>query len=98
MEIGINTPTWVVASILTTLVLATAAFRLYELWRYIKVKLTAAKTSIPSTRTEKRIKVEEIEFCPHCDKEIGEKELYRDPEENWFHRPCLDKGPIQVQF
>ncbi len=46
---------------------------------------------IVETRTE------EIEYwkCPHCEKEIGEKELYWDEKKDlWYHRPCMDKGPI----
>ncbi len=34
-------------------------------------------------------------ICPHCNKEIGEKELFHDVKENkYYHRPCKDKGEI----
>lgn len=31
--------------------------------------------------------------CPHCQQIIAEKSLYYDGK-NWFHRPCIDRGPI----
>lgn len=41
------------------------------------------------------IKTEEKKVwkCPHCQSEIGEKELYFD-QKNWYHSPCKDVGPI----
>jgi len=33
-------------------------------------------------------------ICPHCEKEIGEKELFCDENQKWYHRPCQDKGEI----
>lgn len=42
-----------------------------------------------------RMRREEFLICPHCRKQIGEKELYYDGEE-WFHRPCEDDGPIEM--
>jgi len=42
-----------------------------------------------------RYRKEEFEVCPHCGKEIGEKELSYDGKD-WFHRPCHDKGPISL--
>lgn len=31
--------------------------------------------------------------CPHCQQIIAEKSLYYDGK-NWFHRPCIDRGPV----
>lgn len=40
--------------------------------------------------------VEQKEWvCPHCNDVIREKSLYCDGE-NWYHRPCIDKGPIEL--
>ena len=41
-----------------------------------------------------RTKVENYEVCPHCLKEIGEKEIFMDPENYVYHRACFEKGPI----
>ena len=42
----------------------------------------------------KQIKSEEW-ICPHCEKVIGEKELFLDEKTNkWYHRPCQEKGEI----
>ena len=41
-----------------------------------------------------RTKVEKYEVCPHCQKEIMEKESFVDPENYVYHRPCYEKGPI----
>lgn len=43
----------------------------------------------------KSVEVDEPDVCEHCGKEILEKSLYCDPEGNWFHRSCMDKGPIK---
>jgi hypothetical protein len=37
---------------------------------------------------------EEYEVCPHCDKEIMEKESFIDDEQYVYHSPCYEKGPI----
>jgi hypothetical protein len=42
---------------------------------------------------EQKTEITEIWKCPHCLKQIGEKELYND-DEKWFHRPCKDAGGI----
>jgi hypothetical protein len=39
--------------------------------------------------------VEEYEVCPHCQKEIGEKQTFIDKDNYVFHRPCYEKGPIE---
>jgi len=49
---------------------------------------------------KQRTRIEEYEVCPHCHKEIGEKEYFAKDEDgdgSWYvyHRPCRDKGPIQ---
>jgi len=41
-----------------------------------------------------RTRTEEYEVCPHCNQEIMEKESYCDPENYVYHRPCMEKGPI----
>jgi hypothetical protein len=41
-----------------------------------------------------RTMVEEYEICPHCQKEIMEKESFVDLENFVYHRPCYEKGPI----
>ena len=45
---------------------------------------------------EEKTRTYEIWICPHCNKEIGEKELYCDKDGNDFHRPCIEKGPIEL--
>jgi len=42
-----------------------------------------------------RIREEEYEVCPHCMKEIQEKETFVDSKNYVYHRPCYDKGPIE---
>ena len=37
---------------------------------------------------------EEYEVCPHCLKEIMEKETFVDDENYVYHRPCREAGPI----
>jgi hypothetical protein len=39
--------------------------------------------------------VEDYEVCPHCQKEIGEKQTFIDKDNYVFHRPCYEKGPIE---
>jgi len=41
-----------------------------------------------------RTNVEEYEVCPHCQKEIREKEYFHDADNYVFHRPCIIAGPI----
>ena len=41
-----------------------------------------------------RSQEEEYEVCPHCMKEIREKEHYVDADNYVFHSPCLIAGPI----
>ena len=41
-----------------------------------------------------RIKEEEYEICPHCNKEIMEKSSFIDEDNYVYHRPCYEKGPI----
>jgi len=41
-----------------------------------------------------RIKEEEYEVCPHCNKEIMEKSSFVDKDNYVYHRPCFEKGPI----
>jgi len=50
----------------------------------------------PDENVVKQIPVLELheqEICPHCGDVIGEKSLYYDGE-HWYHRPCIDSGPI----
>lgn len=42
-----------------------------------------------------RVIEESYEVCPHCMKEIGEKETFIDKENYVYHSPCYDKGPIE---
>jgi hypothetical protein len=37
---------------------------------------------------------EDYEVCPHCQKEIMEKETFVDGENYVYHSPCVDAGPI----
>lgn len=39
---------------------------------------------------------EKIWICPHCEKEIGEKEIYIDEQGNMYHKPCMLKGAIKL--
>jgi Zn finger protein HypA/HybF involved in hydrogenase expression len=53
----------------------------------------------PTTKSnEVKVEIKQIEskiwICPHCEKEIGEKELFLDENQKWYHRPCQDKGEI----
>lgn len=57
------------------------------------LELPGEKKITPRTR-HKRIHEEEYDVCPHCEKEIGEKAIYIDPDRYVYHRPCRDKGPI----
>ena len=41
-----------------------------------------------------RTKTEKYEECPHCNKEIGEKETFIDEDNYVYHRTCYEKGPI----
>lgn len=41
-----------------------------------------------------RVVTTRYEVCPHCNKEIVEKSTYMDDENYVYHRPCVDKGPI----
>jgi DNA-directed RNA polymerase subunit RPC12/RpoP len=46
---------------------------------------------------QEKIETTKIWICPHCNKEIGEKEIYyNEKTKEWFHRPCLEKGPIEL--
>ena len=47
----------------------------------------------PVIKKERTI-IEKYEVCPHCMKEIGEKETYIDKDNYVFHRMCMEKGPI----
>jgi len=42
-----------------------------------------------------RLISQELWACPHCAQEITEKSLFCDGQD-WFHRPCLEEGPIQL--
>lgn len=39
--------------------------------------------------------IEKIDVCPHCRRQIREKESYMDPDGYCYHRPCQGKGPIE---
>lgn len=54
------------------------------------IKLSAA------VEVREKTTVDKIWYCPYCGEKIQEKSLYRDPEGNWFHRPCIDQGPIEL--
>jgi len=41
-----------------------------------------------------RVKAERYEVCPHCRQEIHEKSTYIDDDNYIYHRPCMEKGPI----
>lgn len=41
-----------------------------------------------------RSMVEKYEVCPHCMMEIMEKSTFCDKNNLIYHRPCMDKGPI----
>lgn len=52
------------------------------------------KKVIPVIKKSRTI-TQEYEVCPHCQKEIGEKETFVDKENYRYHRPCFAKGPIE---
>ena len=56
--------------------------------------MTAEKKITPVLKLT-RTRTEEYEICPHCNKEIMEKSSYIDPDNYVYHRPCMDKGPIE---
>jgi DNA-directed RNA polymerase subunit RPC12/RpoP len=72
------------------------------------VKCPNCKVSIDqegktSNNTPKKVEVKEkietqkIWICPYCNNEIGEKEIYyNEKTKEWFHRPCIEKGPIEL--
>jgi hypothetical protein len=44
---------------------------------------------------KQKIEPKDIWICPHCNKEIGEKEMfYNQDDDAWFHRSC--KGQIEL--
>ena len=51
------------------------------------------KTITPVIK-KSRTQIEEYEVCPHCQKEIREKEHFVDSENYVYHSPCYEKGPI----
>jgi len=44
---------------------------------------------------QKRIIEQEIDVCPHCNKEIMEKSTFVDSDNYVYHRSCFEKGPIE---
>lgn len=56
--------------------------------------LKEKKQSPKKVEVQEQLNKVEIWICPYCNKEIGEKELYCNDNDEWFHRPCLEKGPI----
>lgn len=40
----------------------------------------------------------EVLICPHCGKEVEEKDLYRDKKGWVFHRPCFAKGKGSIKL
>ena len=71
-------------------------FRLQKLMPKSKIN-TDVKESVEVTPLLKRFKISkrEIEVCPHCFQEIGEKEVYVDSKNYMYHRPCINRGPIK---
>lgn len=65
-----------------------------------KVKKQQASTELsvtPIIRKSRTI-TQEFDVCPHCNKEIGEKEIHgKEVGTDWYiyHSSCVDKGPIQ---
>lgn len=60
-----------------------------ELPQQIKVVAVIQKTT-PSTEIKK--------YCPHCNQEIHEKSMFgKQVNDDWYfyHRPCMDKDPIE---
>ena len=72
-----------------------------ELEKHRKVleekKKEEEKEAPKKVKVEEKIETSKIWICPHCNKEIGEKELYcNEKTDEWFHRPCIEKGPIEL--
>ncbi len=44
--------------------------------------------------TQTKIIETKIDICPYCNTEIREKSVLYNGQ-HWFHRPCMDKGPIE---
>lgn len=60
-------------------------------------KKEKSETECPKVRVTERIVKEKVWTCPYCNEEILEKSLYYDEKKDkWYHRPCFDKGPIEL--
>lgn len=72
----------------------------FRLAKMIPEEKTAVKESLDVTPIikKKRVQVEEFDVCPHCQQEIMEKSMFGEDIDGtyyMYHRPCMDKGPIQ---
>ena len=67
----------------------------YSLYKFRIQKLIKEGVLVvtPVIKKQKTLVID-IEICPHCNKEIGEKEIYMNPENFVYHRSCMEKGPI----
>lgn len=69
--------------------------------RYAMAKRIASTITTPVKSVDRKIRVSEdtYDVCPHCGKEIGEKEIFYDEKgifgkpKIWYHSVC--KGPIE---
>lgn len=55
---------------------------------YRQSQRTFKESSVLPVLAKTRSRVEEYEECPHCGKEVGEKEWFTEDFKVYVHRPC----------
>lgn len=65
-------------------------------FKHISKILESKNSSVVITPIIKktRTRIEKYNVCPHCMQEIMEKSTYVDKDNLVYHRPCIEKGPI----
>ena len=63
---------------------------------WLKLSKTSETNELKITPVIKKTRITKSEYdvCPHCEREIMEKETYVDPENYVYHSSCKEKGPI----
>lgn len=59
------------------------------------LKTASAQHGLEVVKMKRRDK--EVCICPHCGKEVEDKDLYRDAKGWIFHRPCFTKGKGSIK-
>ena len=60
------------------------------------LKSASARHDLECVKVKRRDK--EVLICPHCGKEVEDKDLYRDKKGWIFHRPCFAKGKGSIKL